>query len=150
MPASVFRPCFRLGLVLCFLAAPAAGDTGPARLVADLLPGTVPFSQFISGFASVGNRTVFTRSDDEHRTSLWVSDGTSQFRARDAAHGMELWSSDGSADGTRLVQDINLGAFWSLPLEPTVTSQGLYFSANDSVHGRELWLLPEPALALHP
>lgn len=78
MYASDFRSLLRIALPLCLLAVPAAGDTGPARLVADLVPGTVPISQFLSGFASVGNRTVFTRADDEHRTSLWVSDGTSQ------------------------------------------------------------------------
>jgi len=59
-------------------------------------------------------------------------------------HGMELWTSDGSADGTRLVQDVAPGPSWSLPLELTGTDQALYFSASDSAHGRELWMLPAP------
>ena len=79
MYASVFRPLFPLALVLGFLAAPAAAadNSGPARLAADLAPGTVSAHQLFTDFASVGNRTVFLRSDEEHRVVLWGSDGTS-------------------------------------------------------------------------
>ncbi|HWM95119.1 MAG TPA: hypothetical protein VN493_30465 [Thermoanaerobaculia bacterium] len=53
-----------------------------------------------------------------------------------------IWRTDGRPAG--LVQDIAPGASWSTPEELTATGQSLYFSAHDSVHGRELWELPEP------
>jgi ELWxxDGT repeat protein len=73
MSSSIPLPSFCLALALCFLAGPAAGDPGPARMVADLVPGTEPVFQNLSGFVSVGKRTVFVRD-----LSLWVTDGTSQ------------------------------------------------------------------------
>jgi ELWxxDGT repeat protein len=70
--------------------------------------------------------------------------------ARDVEHGMELWTSDGSAQGTRLVQDIAPGASWSSPMGLTAVGQNLYFSAYESSHGRELWVLPAEALDPNP
>jgi len=59
-------------------AAAPSDHSGPARLAADFAPGTVSGHQLFTDFASVGNRTVFLRSDEEHRVVLWGSDGTSQ------------------------------------------------------------------------
>lgn len=68
-------------LLLCLLTAPAFAanvpDPGPARLVSDLALGTAPAYQALSGFASVGNRSVFLRVDNEY-LALWVTDGTSR------------------------------------------------------------------------
>ncbi|HVG06110.1 MAG TPA: hypothetical protein VNM67_00230 [Thermoanaerobaculia bacterium] len=57
------------------LAAAAFAETGPARLVADLTPGSVT-AQGLSGFTRIGNRSVFVRSEQESGQALWVTDGT--------------------------------------------------------------------------
>ncbi|MBE3095542.1 MAG: hypothetical protein IMZ44_00260 [Planctomycetes bacterium] len=68
------------------------------------------------------------------------------FSAIDAVHGYELWSFDGTT--ARMVVEINPtpdpgdGDDWmmdSSPADLTVFGGLLYFSANDGVHGRELW-----------
>ena len=58
------------------LAAPAFAETGPARLVADLSPGMVATPRGVSGFTSLGNRTVFVRGEQEAGLALWITDGT--------------------------------------------------------------------------
>jgi ELWxxDGT repeat protein len=62
------------------------------------------------------------------------------FAARDGEHGIELWHSDGTADGTRLLSDINardLGG--SDPINLRTLGNSILFFANDGVHGVELW-----------
>ncbi|TAJ25070.1 MAG: hypothetical protein EPO68_00465, partial [Planctomycetota bacterium] len=54
----------------------------------------------------------------------------------------ELWKSDGTAAGTVLVKDIHAGAGLGLSSYAslfTVAGNQLFFTANDGVHGRELW-----------
>ncbi|MGN6476719.1 MAG: ELWxxDGT repeat protein, partial [Flavipsychrobacter sp.] len=52
----------------------------------------------------------------------------------------ELWCTDGTATGTQLVKEIGPGPSWpGTPANLTVCYGKLYFSANDSVHGKELW-----------
>ena len=64
------------------------------------------------------------------------------FIGYDASHGYELWKTDGTSGGTVLVKDINPGTADGLN-STGVTLAGinntLYFSANDGVHGTELW-----------
>lgn len=69
---------------------------------------------------------------------------TLYFTADDGSTGTELWRSDGTQIGTQLVLDINPGAasaFDSFSRIPNFTALGnvLYFSANDGIHGTELW-----------
>lgn len=64
--------------------------------------------------------------------------GRLYFAAEGDSEGFELWSTDGTAEGTRLVRDINPhGA--SSPEGFAVAGSRLYFSAYDGLHGFELW-----------
>jgi ELWxxDGT repeat protein len=68
---------------------------------------------------------------------------TLYFFANTPEHGYELWTSDGTASGTRLVKDVRPGYTGSVEQNrpPTMASAGgrLYFTADDGVHGFELW-----------
>ena len=61
----------------------------------------------------------------------------------DEAHGAELWRSDGTDAGTRLISDVSPGpgnlVVDSRPNGFTVVGQYLFFEADDTAHGGELW-----------
>jgi ELWxxDGT repeat protein len=71
--------------------------------------------------------------------------GRLYFMADDGVHGRELWQTDGTAPGTSMVMDINPGAAPS-SYGPTgtpsivVANNEMFFSADDGVHGTELWV----------
>ncbi len=63
------------------------------------------------------------------------------FRAKDGGStGEELWVTNGSADSTKLVKDINLGAFSSSPLNLNSFGNLLFFIADDGISGYEPWI----------
>ncbi len=80
--------------------------------------------------------------------SLTAAGETLYFTADDGEHGVELWTSDGTAQGTKLVADLLAGPLSSSPRDLTwVPARDggpgrLFFSADDGVVGRELWVLP--------
>jgi ELWxxDGT repeat protein len=81
---------------------------------------------------------------DSNIHGLTALNGLLLFFANDGVHGEELWRSNGTEKGTRLVDDINPGpgnsTSASASLNTTVVFQGkMFFSADDGVHGRELW-----------
>lgn len=133
-----------------------------------------------------GGKLFYVANDGEHGDELWVSDGTARgtrllldinptftttfdvgtsplgswisnltalgnvvyFTANDLVHGVELWRSDGTEAGTYLLRDINTLPLTAAPDSPTMDSspanlvvldRRLYFTADDGVHGRELW-----------
>ncbi len=64
------------------------------------------------------------------------------FSANDGVTGTELWMSDGTASGTMLLKDIYGGGNNtqnSYPGDFIGVSGITYFTANDGVHGTELW-----------
>ncbi len=64
------------------------------------------------------------------------------FQANDGVHGTELWISDGTATGTTLLDDIvgpGANTRASYPSDILGVSGITYFTANDGVHGTELW-----------
>jgi ELWxxDGT repeat protein len=72
-----------------------------------------------------------------------VLDGVAYFFEDDGRHGYELWRSDGSETGTYLLRDACPGvcgseSFFNFGIERVDTF--VYFSANDGVHGSELWV----------
>lgn len=67
-----------------------------------------------------------------------VLDGYAYFAANDVTHGVELWRSDGTAEGTRLVADLNpIGS--SNPTSLAVFDGRVYFAATTPLQGTELW-----------
>jgi len=92
-----------------------------ATRVADILPGTL--GSVPSGLTVLGERLLFV--------------------AEDGVHGRELWSA--AADGSaQLVQDLKPGAAHAFPASLgdapfAVVGEWAYFSADDGVHGAELW-----------
>lgn len=65
------------------------------------------------------------------------------FFAADCEHGREFWRTNGTDSGTVMIKDINVGIGNS---DTDVISSyiewedNLYFSANDGIHGAELWV----------
>jgi ELWxxDGT repeat protein len=84
--------------------------------------GTIELQKISAGpFTSNGNRLIFAGRDEEHGNELWMTDGTPQ--------------------GTTLLKDIWPGYYSSEPNYLITTSTGIYFSADDGVHGDELFRL---------
>jgi ELWxxDGT repeat protein len=52
---------------------------------------------------------------------------------------LELWQSDGTEAGTVMVRDIYPGSTGSNPTNLVSMNNKLYFTADNGVHGRELW-----------
>ncbi|HSY51699.1 MAG TPA: ELWxxDGT repeat protein [Thermoanaerobaculia bacterium] len=102
------------------------GTSAGTHMVTDILPGaggSLNNSFFALGFTPFGNQVLFL--------------------ANDGVHGREMWISDGTAAGTRMVRDFVPGAIgmWDSAFAYiTVLGNRAFFSASDSVHGRELWV----------
>jgi ELWxxDGT repeat protein len=98
---------------------------------------------------------------------LTVIHGRLYFVVDDGVHGLELWTSDGTADGTRMVQDLNQDPSAPLefkPAEPSdpslnlascgrskcrvETSNGFFFTAQTVATGRELWYCDETTMTI--
>ncbi len=68
-------------------------------------------------------------------------------RSWTAATGVEMWASDGSEAGTSLVADLAPGPSGSDARSFTRSGDSVFFSADDGVHGAELWRLMLPPVA---
>ncbi len=140
-------------------------DAGTA-LVKDILPG--PYGSQVSDLFPVDGTLFFVASDGISSSELWATDGTAGgtrrltgsgfsapaslanvkgtlfFSASDAWADRELWKTDGTPEGTVRVKDIrpgsfNAGALSSAPYWLTEVNGTLLFTADDGVHGVELW-----------
>jgi len=148
------------------------GTKAGTALVKDIRPGTYSYSD-PRDLTAVGGTLFFTADDGVHGRELWKSDGTRAgtvlvknirtdgtygydsypsyltavggtlfFSADDGVHGRELWKSDGTSAGTVLVKNIRTDTGYyssSGPYSLTAVGGTLFFSADDGVHGRELW-----------
>ncbi|HXI01896.1 MAG TPA: ELWxxDGT repeat protein, partial [Candidatus Saccharimonadales bacterium] len=74
--------------------------------------------------------------------------GLLYFLADDGEHGFEVWRTDGTEGGTYLLKDINPGSSGAFSVQSSGTVSGfngldvrgeLFFTADDGVHGNELW-----------
>ncbi|WGV25312.1 ELWxxDGT repeat protein [Halotia branconii] len=77
-------------------------------------------------------------------SNLTEVNGKLYFTANDNIHGGELWKSDGTSEGTVLVKDINpeydrYERYYSYPSNLISINSILYFTADDSINGTELW-----------
>ena len=60
--------------------------------------------------------------------------------------GIEPWITDGTSSGTRLLADLAPGTLGSKPSAFHRAGKNLFFSADDGMHGAELWLVTVPEL----
>ncbi len=84
--------------------------------------------------------------DDEEELAPVRVGNRVYFIADDGIHGYELWVTDGTPDGTQLARDVNPGPSGSNL--GNLTAGGpwtLFFTANDSVIGEELFRYSPPA-----
>jgi ELWxxDGT repeat protein len=97
------------------------GTESGTQLIKDIRPGTS--SSYISSVVKLGSRLYFS--------------------ADDGINGDELWVSDGTESGTQLVKNIQPNSdnvYGSRPDDLTVINDKLFFTANDGVNGKELWV----------
>lgn len=97
-------------------------------------------------------RNIGGSTNSEPGAMTQVSPGLAVFHADDGVHGRELWATDGTYAGTVLIADINPGAASAFDrirfenftrIEENFVSLGfgrVVFSADDGVHGREVWV----------
>ena len=146
------------------------GTAAGTVIVADLAPGPSPASSSPMLVGEVDGHLLFLnlnepyglwRSDGTETGTtpvrgdllgVWLegrecaaAGGKLVFPALDLTHGTELWASDGTTAGTVLVRDIAPGVVngsprSSVPLELLAVGGRVFFSADDSVAGRELWV----------
>ena len=131
------------------------GTAAGTIMVKDINPGTT--TTWYSHYSGATYDVTDQNSDPHNLTNV---NGTLYFSANDGAHGYELWQSDGTAAGTTMVQDIYPGTYLytstgsygaplasatlpnsSSPSNLTNLNGTLLFTANDGVHGNELWVL---------
>ncbi len=140
------------------------GSDAATNIVKDIFPG--PSSAYagthLNRLSHLGNQVMFTADDGVNGTELWKSDGTESgtMMVKDLnLSGMlaserygvadnifyffddfKLYRSDGTSGGTYLVKDINPSRGGETAFHPFVFNNGkLYFSADDGVHGLEIW-----------
>lgn len=102
--------------------------------------GTLFFSVSNQLWKSDGTAEGTLKVKDVTADALTNVKGTLYFAGKDD-NGTELWKSDGTSDGTIMVADINPGAEGSWPVPLALSRGKLLFTANDGVHGTELWAL---------
>jgi ELWxxDGT repeat protein len=94
-------------------------------------------------------RDIFPGSPSSGPRDLTELNGQVYFGAADLAHGCALWRSDGSAAGTQPVHVFAprlLCDFYDGPARFARLGGRLLFSADDGVHGNELWITDGSAL----
>jgi ELWxxDGT repeat protein len=101
-------------------------DGTNAALAADIFPGGQYSSSNPGGLTVYNGKLYFCAADATHGYELWSFDGTN------AQMVVEINPTPDPGDGDTFLMDASPGGF-------KVFDGLLYFSANDGVHGRELW-----------
>lgn len=145
------------------------GTAGGTQLVKDIRPGI--HTSLSSVGVRIGRERFFAADDGVHGEELWRSDGTEEgttlvadivnpigggffsfgiaddfvlLGVADGLHGAEPWISDGTAAGTRLLANLGPGTASSFPRGFKQFGSLALFSADDGLHGRELWAVALP------
>jgi ELWxxDGT repeat protein len=150
-------------------------DVAPG--VASAIPPS--YSSRLGLLQVIGGAVYFAADDGVHGVELWKSDGTAAgttllreftpgaagsallglslvpvgprgtfaFVAPDAAGGQGLWRSDGTTEGTWPLSGLEPG---SAPSQLTVSGSRLFFVADESAHGQELWSVKHAAFQQRP
>ncbi len=118
----------------CYLLIPAQlpGGEGVELWKTNLTSAGTVFVASILGTQSLRGTSV--------RGAMVAAPGFVAFQLATPQSGLELWVSDGTADGTRLVKDINPGRIDSIPGSLTVVGDVVYFAASSPAPDRELWV----------
>jgi len=85
-------------------------------------------------------RTSLKTSSDAAPAYLMPYNGALYFQGYSDDYGLELFRSTGITGGTELVKDIRKGHQGSSPSFLTVCNNLLFFTADDGIHGNELWV----------
>jgi ELWxxDGT repeat protein len=101
-------------------------DGNSASLAADIVAGGQFSSSNPTGMTVFNNKLYFAADDGVHGVELWSFDGVS------ATMVSEINPTADPGNGDTFLMD-------SSPMDLTVFDGKLYFSANDGIHGRELW-----------
>lgn len=101
---------------------------------------TWPGSLWRTDGQSVESIRDFTGPGEALMGGLFATSRRVLFAAVTPEHDLELWRTDGTAEGTRLVRDMNPNGAGLNPLSrrPVVAGDLVYFSGNDGVSGFEL------------
>jgi ELWxxDGT repeat protein len=84
--------------------------------------------------------TVIVSSNGRNPGRVTDANGTAFFSDFTDSNGNELWRTDGTLEGTVMVKDLNPGPASSIPRYLTDVNGALLFTADEGVHGRELWI----------
>ena len=90
---------------------------------------------------------AFNRGNGPSSAFRASSPGVVYFIGHDEQRGRELWRSDGTPEGTRPIGDIAPGPEDTTIGEVELAKRQLIFTANDGIHGRELWAAPLSCVA---
>lgn len=111
------------------------GTPGGTQLLADINPG--PDSSNPGSIYYPGEGGTIPNPAD----LVPFGDGSVLFDANDGTHGAEPWITNGTAEGTRLIIDVNPGPDSSYPSNFFDLGNGRgVFQANDGLHGAEPWV----------
>lgn len=112
------------------------GTTGNTVMLKDIIPGngTVSFILITDG-VNLASKFIFPVSDIESRNELWESDGT--------VNGTKLFKAFALADSGEITYNLLSYSFNfsnGTLTQPLFQGNKFFFIANDSIHGRELWI----------
>ncbi|HEX2972060.1 MAG TPA: ELWxxDGT repeat protein [Tepidisphaeraceae bacterium] len=109
------------------------GTAAGTRMVKDMDPFSGMGRGLIRDLTPVGNLVFFAAESERANDYNWV-----RWSYR------ELWCTDGTPEGTFQVKDIMPGVRGCDPQGLTSINGTLFFSADDGVHGTELWAVASP------